>query len=362
MPPKTVKAKATKRKPIKNARPISESAYDAANYARCLIQPFNSPPCHIPDPDVQPSGPISSHYTLTTPFAAFAGTSTSHSIGFVLFPYAQNSLSVLAETSAGNSTLSDVNVAGTTRANIVSAPNFTSFGLVGFRHRLAGAGIRVIYEGTELNRSGRIFGGNLPIAFAASGVGSTGTLLSALSPLVNSPTATTSGLRQAMSDVFEIRNPSEKVTEFYWKPSSVPHYQPYGNNSVSTTTAGALVANSVFAAASGLQGAELGQNALVVVIDGDTTPSASVISNTYTVEVVWHWEVVPDNLQAVAFDVSPSHAHAAALDLAFNTMAQAPVGRALAGAAANYRSGTLGGVMTGSRSNQGFPQGRSRRQ
>lgn len=362
MPPKTTKPKVAKRK-SNNARSISESQYDAACYARCLITPFNSPPCHIPDPDVSPSGTISSHYTQTTAYAAAAGTSTTHSFGFILAPYAQNSLALLLETSAGNSTLSDINPAGTARNGGTSAPNITSFGLIGFRHRLTGAGIRIIYEGTELNRSGRIFGGNLPIAFAASGVASTGTQLSALSTLVDAPTATTSALRQAMSDVFEIRNPSEKVTEFYWKPSAVPHYQPFGNNTVSTTTAGAAVPVSSFSAPTGSQGAEAGQNALVVVVDGDTTPSATIITNTYTVEVVWHWEIVPDNLQAVAYDVSPSHSHAAALDMAFNAMAVAPVGRALSGAAANYRTGTLGGVMTGTRANQqGFPTGRSRRQ
>jgi hypothetical protein len=359
---KAKKAKSTNiTKPSK--RGTSEIQYDAMAYARCLLYPFNAPPCHIPDPDVQPSAPISSHYTVTQSFSADSGTSTSHALGVVLYPYPQGSVSFLTETIAGTGVITDLNTAGTSRVLNSAAPNSASFGNYGYRVRLSGAGVRVIYEGTELNRAGRIFGGNLPIVFAAGGVVG-GTQLSALYPLFQTPTTSTSAVRQSLADVFEIRNPSDKVVEFHWKPSAVPHYQTEGNNSVSTTTAGAVVAQSIFATTSGGQGAELGQNALIVIIDGDVTPAATANTNVYTFEVVWHWEVVPDDIQAVAFDLSPSHSHASSLDMAFNAMSAAPVGRALSGAAANYDSTGIssGPVTMGWGPQSGFQSGRRNRQ
>jgi len=363
MPPKVKTQKPAKRNvPKKKGNAVSESSYDAMAYARCLITPFNAPPCHIPDPDVSPSGAVSSHYTYTTANAAFSGTATSHSFGVLLYPYPSFSVNFLQELTAGSGTLSDLNAAGTTRSAASNAPNLASFGLTGYRIRCSGAAVRIIYEGTELNRAGRIFGGNLPIAFPASSVASTGTQLSALSAVVNTTSATTTLLRQSLADVWEIRNPSDKVTEIAWKPSSVPHYQTYAGTPVTTTTAGAAVPTSVFSAPAGAAGAEAGQNALLLVVDGDVTPSASTLSNVYTIEVVWHWEVVPDDIQAVAYDLSPSHSHSAALDMAFNAMARAPTGRSLAGAAANYDSvGVRSGPVTAG-FGSGFQSGRPNRQ
>jgi hypothetical protein len=363
--PQMKKAKKAKSNNVTKStkRGTSEIQYDAMAYARCLLYPFNAPPCHIPDPDVQPSAPISSHYTVSQSFTANSGTSTSHCLGVVLYPYPQGSINFLVETIAGTGVLTDLNAAGTGRILNSSAPNSASFGNAGYRVRLAGAAVRVIYEGTELNRAGRIFGGNLPIAFAASGL-TGGNQLSALSPLNNTFTASTSSVRQALADVFEIRNPSDKVLEFHWKPSAVPRYQTEGNNSVSTTVSGAIVPQSIFATTAGGQGAELGQNALIVIIDGDVTPAATATSNVYTWEVVWHWEVVPDDIQAVAFDLSPSHSHAASLDMAFNAMSAAPVGRALSGAAVNYdATGVSSGPVTAGWGPQsGFQSGRRNRQ
>jgi hypothetical protein len=124
------------------------------------------------------------------------------------------------------------------------------------------------------------------------------------------------------------------------------------------------VAQSIFATTAGGQGAELGQNALIVIIDGDVTPAATASTNVYTFEVVWHWEVVPDDIQAVAFDLSPSHSHASSLDMAFNAMSAAPVGRALSGAAANYDSTGIssGPVTMGWGPQSGFQSGRRNRQ
>jgi hypothetical protein len=370
MPPKQVKVKASKpkqtqKKPKKSKpAPISYAKESAVAYARCLLYPFNAPPCHIPDPDVAPSGAISSHKSITSAPLAISGTSTTHTFGFVLLPYPQNAFVVLQENVAGGGQVTDVGATGVF-SSAVSVPNIASLGSQGCRIRCTGAGIRIVYEGTELNRAGRIFGGNLPLALAASSVGTSGTNLSVLTTFagVNTVPVAAGTIRQSMSDCFEIRNPSDKVVEFLWKPSNTPHYQAYGPGAVTGTTAGAAVATSVYGAPAGGLGSEGGQNCLVVIVDGDVTPSATNTPNTYTVEAVWHWEVVPDDLQAVAYDLSPSFSNAPSLDMAFNTMARSPAGRALTGGTFNYdNTGVASGTITQGWKQPGFSMGRPNRQ
>jgi hypothetical protein len=347
-------------------RTTSEIQSDASAYARCLLTPFNAAPCHIPDPDVAPSGTLSSHYTYTGSVTAAGTASTSHSFGFIVYPYPYASWSLLAETLSGTGLLSDLVAAGSSRINNQSAPNQASFGNLGYRVRCSGLAARIIYEGTELNRAGRIFGGNLPIVFPAQTVSGQNPL-SALTPIFNSALTSPLTVRQSLADLFEIRNPSDRVTEFHWKPSAVPHYQTVSNNinfPTTSLTGGGTVSQSAFASDAGGLGAELGQNALIVIVDGDVTPSASLTSNVYTIEVVWHWEIVPDDIQAVAFDLTPSHSHAAALDMAFNAMARAPVGIALPGGAVNYGTTGVssGPVTSGWGPTSGFQSGRRNRQ
>jgi hypothetical protein len=331
-PPPAKKAgkvpKATKpRKPTTQALPPS---------ALCFMRPFNSTAVHIPDADVQPSGLVSSHYTTTSVFSANTGTSVTHSGGWAIYPFPSAAINAIVEVTSGGGILTDLNTAGTAAVLSASVPNRSAFYASSARIRCVGIGARLIYEGTELNRSGKIFGGCLPISNAANSVLSTGTVLSALSPLVGGPTVSLTNLRSSLADLYEVRNPSDKVVEFIWKPSTPPHYQLVSNGYVFTTVSGNSVPSSVFSTSAGSNGAEAGQNALVIIIEGDTTPAAQNYSNAYSLEVVWHWEVVPDDIAAVSFDLSPSTANSAQLDTTFNLLARMPAGRADTASSVGY--------------------------
>jgi hypothetical protein len=324
--PKTAKS----RKPVAQAIPAS---------AMCFIRPFNSTAVHFPDADVQPSGLVSSHYTLTTVFTANSGTSTTHSGGFIIFPYPGLAVNALVETAAGNGLLTDVNSTGTIAVLSADVPNKGSMYKLDGRVRCVGLGARLIYEGTELNRSGKIFGGCLPITSVASSVSGTGTILSPSTVILGNTFNSTTNIRSALADLYEIRNPSEKVVEFIWKPSTPPHYQTITTLPINSTTAGASVLTSAFSAPAGEQGAESGQSALVIVIEGDTTPTAVVNSNTYSLEIIWHWEVIPDSIAAVPYDLSPSTANSRDLDTVVNLVSRSPAGRADTLSSVSYSNG-----------------------
>lgn len=213
-----------------------------------------------------------------------------------------------------------------------NADGIADLDLEAVREPRRGIAARVYYEGTELNRSARIFGGNLPMASYPFSAASTGTQLSALSTITGSLSTTTENLRTAMQgDFFETRTPSEEGVEFIWKPSTVPTYQQYNNSNlpiVTTATTNTPVQTTTsYYASPGQNGSQAGQNALVIVVEGDTTSAAQAACNQYEVEVVWHWEIVPDNTNGVAYDVSASPSHSLELDQAFNTLASIPPGR-----------------------------------
>jgi len=329
-------AKKMAKKPVKSTKSASKtsspSILSGSTYFRCIADPFNSYPAHIPDPDVSPTGLVTTRYHYRNTVTANAGTSTSHSLGWVMFPYPINAFNTLTETSAGNGILTDLgNATGTLAYGSSNAPNLATFWSTAGKIRCVGMSLRVFYEGTELNRSGRIVGGLLPIVGQGNGVTSTGTVISLLSCLTGSgaTSVTSTYLRDSITEGMEVRVPSEKVVEYVWKPSRVPAFQRYNNNNQPNRTAsGATVIDPcVFSAAPGGNGAEQEQNALVVFVENDTVSAASANSNIYAVDCIWHWEVAPDEVVAVSYGVSPSPARSNELDAVMNALSVIPVGR-----------------------------------
>lgn len=321
-----------KKKPTRNVtrRPLPRSNIPRTiqashKYGQHVVNPFSMGACHIPDSITQPSGLVQSISNTRTTFTALAGTSTSHAGGFVFYPYPF--YTAVSETSAGNTILSDMsNVAGTT-TNAVKVPNYAAIAPIMAHIRLVSLGVRVTYEGTELNRAGRYVAALLPIQSMDAVVATTGTQLSCFGPLNGATTMTTT----------QILNSAEKYAEFrmvdgpfeaHWLPRGNLQYKNFsGTNPLTVTSSGTLndysgnvdgqpgVTVSTPGAVGGPNawnsvnteyGCEVGQYALAVVFDGDTTSTATATSNTFAFEIVWNWEVIPRDPTQVAYTLTPS--------------------------------------------------------
>lgn len=246
-----------------------------------------------------------------TPFQ-LTGVATTHTGGFMVLPHPYFYIYSLYETSAGSQVLTDVNTAGTGYNGFYGgAANVSAIFPAGVsgRVRMAALGVRVTYEGTELNRAGRIFAGLCPIQYAASGKIPAGTALSALSTICGSPESSVASMKQCMTNFVSARV-SDGTFEAHWFPNGVPTYQSLSSTGAGwlpyTTTAGAQITPSAFNAPPGLAGVQGGQNVLVVFVENDTVPIAQAFGNTYTVELIAHWEVIPSVPWGVSYPLSPS--------------------------------------------------------
>jgi hypothetical protein len=254
----------------------------------------------------------------------------------------------MAETSAGNGVLTDVVIAGdfwiTPTGGIVTPnapPNIASItgSANAAKIRCVGIGLRITYEGTELNRSGRYIVGQLRPSFPANGVAATGTKLSLLSTVSGGPTSSITALKQSMENCWESRN-CDGTLETHWVPDGVPTYQMATNDgavgSVFTTAAGAAVTPSGWNSPDGGFGVESGQNMLCVIVDNDTTPTAVATSNLYAIDIIWHWEVCPNDPTAVAYEVSDSPANTALVDKSLNLINKFPSARFVSATAPGF--------------------------
>jgi len=306
-----------------------------------VVDPFNEPSAHIPDDRSTDSGLVTSKLSFTSAFSAVGGTSTSHSFGFILPPYPY--YACLIESSAGNGTLTDVSsVSGvwynqsSTSTNPLSVPNLTA--ILGdpntpARVRCVGIGLRVIYEGSEMNRSGKYVAGLCPADYLAKPTSGTVNALSCLSTLAGSTTASVATVRGLMTRVKEERI-GDVPFECRWVPAGVPAYQVTAATWTGGAAAAGVVSTSTGSPVSSLwcqemggPGAEIGQNALVFLVEGDNTSSALVSSNVYSFELIWHWEVIPSSKPTVSYDLTPSPADPMRLAQAINVMSQVSVTR-----------------------------------
>jgi len=290
-------------------------------YLSSLINPFSAPVAHIPDQYTSASGLTNSFKSIRNAYPMWSGGSSyQHCFGFVMIPYPGCAQVNLQQLDTSASTVSDTGASGTT-GSYYAVPNASALyggGLDGCKVRCVSMGCRVIYEGTENNRAGTIFSGLAANVTMPNARNSTGTQLSVTSCFTGMTQPTLGDIRNSLTQVTEARV-GEGVFQAVWKPSGVPTYQEYGGSTLGTTaSAGEHVTNSLFQCSEGSGGCQFGQNFLVVMVEGDTTPSASAYSNTYNVEMVWNWEVVPNDPTTVAYIVSTSRMDMRSLENAIN--------------------------------------------
>lgn len=269
-----------------------------------------------------------------------SAATTIHNGGCILFPHPSFSSAWLYELSPG--LLTDVtntgwydsayNAIGDLR-NQGSVPNIYAIApdLQGARVRCTGMGIRVTYEGSELNRAGRFWAGLCPVNNSVFGLGTTGTAASGLSSICTSSLnalVPVGSLKGCMTN-----SKSSRVTdgtfEYNWLPNGVPSYQSVISRTNSsgmpgwTVSANVPSAQTVWGGPYGTASVQAGQNALAFWVEGDTTTAASTVGNTYAVELIWHWEIIPNSPLSVAYNLSLSSFQPASLASALN-MRQMP--------------------------------------
>lgn len=302
--------------------------------AGSLFEPFSPGSFKWPDDRTSLSGSITSRAVLTfTPAKFDANPTTSHNAGLILYPALDVPMLQLMDDI--NGTLQDVTTAGTNYNNAIFPPNRSTIRASPGLIRCTGLGLRVTYEGTELQRAGRYFAGTMRSSQTPAGVGGTGTRLSGLSALQSNNLFfnTPGGLEQEMLNVTSGRV-SDGAFEAVWRPSKVPQYMslqstdPWPGNV--TVAAGAFPgtgAATLFNSPAGGIGMEVDQTALVFCIEGDTTAANSTTGNPYKLEVVWHWEYIPQNPIKTIVDLTPSPYDPLRLAAVLNRMYLAPTGR-----------------------------------
>jgi hypothetical protein len=327
------------------------------SYAMCVLRPFENPPKHIPDMSTQPAGLVPSYLNARYSFTSVTGTSNSHAGGLVLYPYPV--YAGVQETSAGNAVLTDFPNSIGTLTNFNKVPNSASMSPNLTDIRLVSCVVRVTYEGTELNRSGRYIAALLKINPSDSVVATTGNQLSCFGPLAAATSMSTTAILNGAYKYTTARI-VDGTFEAHWEPNGAPRYQHYadtfsnvlsgtslsttgGDNvfGVQTSVAGTTGAPNAWNSAGTNMGAEVGQYALIVIFEGDTTTAASNVSNLFAFEVKWEWECVPRNPTAVSYTLEPSLADAVSLSRALNLIEAAPVARVTASANTNP-SGSVG--------------------
>lgn len=307
-----------------------------------VSNPWKFSPGHVPDQSTAASGCVTSTLYLNQSFSDSTATATTHHFGFMLppFPY----FSYFAST-GGVANLSDLTangtqwlgLSGTPTSSPPAVPNLASITgqsldfVQRSRMRSTGISVSVVYEGTELQRSGKYFAGLIPMSGVGTIVGTTGTQISLLGAAGGTTTTDSS---PAFGN---IRNQCVKSTEqrigdgpfiCRWLPSGSPSYQlaASGTPEAFTTTAGVPPTASCWNVAKGGPGVEGGQNALIFCVIGDQTSAASATSNPYTINIRWTWEVIPDNPQSVPYPLTPSPCDGKSLDACLNAFQGLTVG------------------------------------
>lgn len=288
-----------------------------------VLDPFDRPACHIPDENVAESGAVKGFLRDDYSPSALSGTSTTHIGGYIMFPHNEAGFVQLFETSAGSNRLAtqQSTVPPLSRKVI---PNCINYGKEESTARVTSMGIRSTYTGTELQMAGKYYAGLLPIVSRAT-VNSSG-YYEPLS-VFDLPNSTTAGFDLAVSlDVIKNRlvhasegRISSSTFHMHWKPSLTPIYQKTQLNS-GVPVSGASLSESIYSASMGGRGCQLSQYALVFLIVGDSTTTASAGGNTYSLLMAQHTEVMPDDVSSVTFPVESSPYDVRAMQSCINTL------------------------------------------
>jgi hypothetical protein len=152
----------------------------------------------------------------------------------------------------------------------------------------------------------------------------TGTVISGVGAALgvgpNSIAITPQILRDQSTSFYECRN-NDRTNTFRWKPAGTPEYQVVSTLNPSDYTAVAGVdptGDTPWFHPVGGAGVQSGQNALIIIMDGDNNGVSSTTGSVYTVNIYWHWEVIPDQPNSVAYSLSPSISNANMMDVCLN--------------------------------------------
>jgi len=305
------------------------------NWLSAMSNPFGSYFAHIPDIEITDSALLWSEKKGVSSSNALSGTSTVHSTAILMMPYPKNALAFADETVAGGGTLSFTDTAGTSYRSLNDVPNITSLtggttSNFGAAIRCVGMGLKLSYVGTELNRSANVYAGFVCFNRLPTVVTTTGTVDCIPSMIGNATgvSITTADLKAAMKNCKEGRIPSDGELVFTWHPNGVPTYQVINQATyvpVTGRSAGVSGTTSGFYTLAGQSGLQEGISNLAILIEGDTTSSATATANNYDYTARWLWEVVPDQPEAIAAKVTPSKFDPAELQKAINGATKIPV-------------------------------------
>lgn len=288
-------------------------------------EPFLYPGCHIPDDQTAWSGIVRSYERTVFQPMAENTNSTTHCGGMILAPYPYQYRTDLREISGGSNVVSDIAADGNSSFTRRSVPNISGFtdlengksALV----RLTSMGVSVTYRGTELNRAGQITFGLIPSSHPAF---SNGTQLSRLSTLYGDTVVSTGNLASALVNSFETRI-ADAPMKYTWLPSIVPSYQLLSSpGNIYTDQASGVTDPSRYHAGPGAGGVQANQYSLVVLIEGDNTPTATLAGNDYLFEIVTHWEVIPEIQNNVCYELTAAPAMPLALAATMNSFSRNP--------------------------------------
>ncbi len=314
-------------------------------YLRSVADPWSSYPAHIPDEQTMRSALLRSHVRYSQPPVTVSAT-TTRTFGFIFpaYPYY-----TYFSDDMGSGSCSDVNLSGTAGTQYITpfattgvnvppvVSNLSSImgsqypGDQRIKIRCVGIGVSMTYNGTELQRAGKFIAAVIPVTGLGSVAPTTGTAIllagAAMATTVNDIFINTSDIRKQAIKYSEARI-SDKPFNARWIPNCSPTYH-YVNPAVSnwSSTAGIDPSgpNSIWSASEGQTGSQSGQNALIVVVEGDTIAAASTVGNPYTFDITHLWEAIPDDYDSVAYDCSPSPASSLLLDKCTNAFSRMTV-------------------------------------
>lgn len=322
------------------------------SWLRSVADPFEFPGVHIPDQETRASGIVTSRITMTYNPTDSVGGNSSFNGGVLVNPCPFNWVYQLGATN-GAITGNYTSLAGASNGlSVASAPNlgamignqFTTVYSGSAMYRCVSMGVRVTYEGTELQRAGRYIAMEVLNSCKAISFGTQSSdshyWFDPLSVFAGN-SSQTSPLKPLSWQLLGKRVATQRITddvlEVKWVPDGVPTYQSfpaagaqedmYWASSGTKTVADTCLSNAV-----GAEGIAKGTPSLLILIENDTPANAAeaTVGNSYAIEVIGHWEVVPHDYFSVTYQITPSSFDARALELALNAFARMRIGSAVA--------------------------------
>jgi hypothetical protein len=316
---------ARKRKASKMKMPMDPSWY--------FKNPFDICGAKWPDALTSQSCTMTSRDRFILIPAIAVGTSITHNSGLIIYPNPDLGSFIISQLTVAP-TLTDLNAAGTAFIQERQPPNRNTLAGSNGLIRCTGLGLRVTYEGTELQRAGKYGAGIIKCDQTPNVIAGTGTLLDPMSTFTQgfANFVTPSDLLENATNVSNARV-EDGVFEAHWRPSKIPQYMALNSESASlSAVAGVNPPPNVSTPLNqiiGLSGQEAGQSALLFVIEGDTTPVASATGNPYSIDIIWHWEYIPNNPYTTIVDIGPSPYDPLLLARIINNLELGPTARYL---------------------------------